>query len=211
MHRPPILYESSVARGSQPDSFTQYLFDLIGMGTHGLRGRLRIKDETLLLYAGLIAQQPHSALALRSIIRDYFSAPVEVDQCLGCWYELEDGDRCYLSKELERNQLGVGAFIGAEVWNQQARFRIRIGPLSFDRFRDFLPDRSTMSELMELTRFIVGDSMAFDVQLFLRGPDVPRCRLSDEGVDAPRLGWMAWLKTEQFQTDAGDAVFTHTN
>jgi len=210
-HRPPVLYESSFIRGRQPDSFTQSLFDLIGMGTDGLRGRLRIKDENLLLYAGLIAQRPHSASALRGIIRDFFAIPVEIDQCLGNWYELEDQDRCYLSEELERNQLGEGAFIGDEVWNQQARFRIRLGPLPFERFRDFLPDRSAMDELVELTKYLVGESMAFDVQLFLRAEEVPGCRLIDEGKNAPRLGWMSWLKTEEFGTDAGDAVFTYVN
>lgn len=209
--RPPVLYESSFVRGAQPDPFTQYLFDLIGMGTAGLRGRLRMNDESLLRYAGLIAQRPHSATALRGILRDFFAVPVGIDQCVGGWYELENADRCYLSGELERNQLGEGAFIGAEVWNQQARFRIRVGPLSFQQFRDFLPDRSTMAQLVELTRYVVGHSMAFDVQLVLRSADVPSCRLGDEGLNAPRLGWMGWLKTEEFRTDAGDAVFTYVN
>src|SRR5271169_3940964 len=208
-HRPPVLYESSFMRGPQPDPFTQSLFDLIGMGTEGLRGRLRTNDESLLLYAGLIAQRPHSATALRGILRDFFSVPVEIVQCVGSWYELEDADRCYLSGELERNQLGEGAFIGAEVWNQQARFRIRVGPLSLQQFRDLLPDRPTMSQLVELTRYVVGHSMAFDVQLVLQGADVPGCCLSDEGLNAPRLGWMGWLKTEEFGTDTDEPVFTY--
>jgi type VI secretion system protein ImpH len=210
-HRPPVLYESSFMRASRPDPFTQHLFDLIGMGTEGLRGRLRTNDESLLLYAGLIAQRPHSATALRGILRDFFSVPVEIVQCVGSWYELEDADRCYLSGEQERNQLGEGAFIGAEVWNQQARFRIRVGPLSLQQFRDFLPDRPTMAQLVELTRYFVGDSMAFDVQLVLKGADVPGCCLSDEGLNAPRLGWMGWLKTEEFRTDTDDPVFTYVN
>jgi len=210
-HHPPVLYESSAIRDSRPDHFTQSLFDLIGMGTEGLRGRLRTNDEGLLLYAGLIAQRPQSASALRGILRDYFSVPVEIDQCIGSWYELEDLDRSYLTSELERNQLGVGAFIGTEVWNQQARFRIRVGPINIDQFRDFLPDRATMAELVELTQYLVGHSMAFDVQLVLQAPDVPWCCLGDEGMNAPRLGWISWLKTEEFRSDAADALFTYVN
>ena len=53
--------------------------------------------------------------------------------------------------------------------------------------------------------------MAFNVQLILRAADVPYCRLDDESTDAPRLGEMAWLKTREFLTDAGDAVFTFVN
>jgi len=210
-HRPPVLYELSAARNQQPDPITHSLFDIVGMGTSGLRGRMRIQDESLLLYAGLIAQRPHSATALRGILRDYFSVPVEIDQCVGDWYELEEADRCYLSAELERNQLEVGAFLGDAVWNQQGRFRIRVGPLDFDHFRDFLPDGRAMAKLVELTRYLAGQAMAFDVQVFLRAGEVPDCRLSDEGVDAPRLGWMGWLKTGAFEKDAGDAVFAWVN
>jgi type VI secretion system protein ImpH len=209
-HRPPVLYEQA-AGGPQPDRFTQNLFDLIGMGTHGLRGRMDLNDESLLRYAGLIAQRPDSASALRGILRDYFSVPVEIDQCLGSWYDLEDSDRCYLSAELERNQLGVGAFIGDQVWDQQARFRVRVGPIGLERFIDLLPGGRTMVRFVEITRYLVGQALAFDAQIFLRAAEVPYCRLSDEGFDAPRLGWMAWLKTEDFQADAGDAVFTWAN
>ena len=210
-HHPPILYEQGAASGRQPDRFTQNLFDLIGMGTLGLRGRMGLRDEGLLRYAGLIAQRPHSASAVRGILRDYFSVPVEIDQCLGSWYDLEDSDRSYLSAELEHNQLGVGAFIGEQVWDQQARFRIRVGPVSLERFIEFLPGSLTMARFIELARFLVGQALAFDVQIFLRAAEVPYCRLSDEGLDAPRLGWIGWLKTEEFQADAGDAVFTWVN
>jgi len=210
-HRPQVLYELSAAMGRGPDPFTQNLFDLIGMGTGGLRGRMLVKDESLLLYAGLIAQRPHSAAALRGILRDYFSVAVEIDQCLGSWYRLEEADRCYLSSELERNQLGEGAFLGEEVWNQQSRFRIRLGPVDLRKFVDFLPDGPAMARLVELTRFIAGNAMVFDVQVFLRAAEVPECRLDDEGFDAARLGWMGWLKTDAFATDAGDAVSAWVN
>src|SRR5262245_9068353 len=210
-HQAPILYEIAAARSERLDPFTHCLFDFIGMGTAALRGRMQVKDESLLLYAGLIAQRPHSATALRGVLSDYFCASVEVDQCLGSWYVLEDGDRCYLSDELERTQLGEGAFIGDEVWDQQARFRIRLGPVGLKRFTEFLPGNPAMTKLVELTTFITGRPMIFDVQVFLRAAEVPYCRLDDDGADAPRLGLMGWLKTAEFLSDAGDAVSTWVN
>jgi type VI secretion system protein ImpH len=210
-HHPPVLYELSVARDRWPDTFTHSLFDLIGMGTEGLRGRMRVNDESLLLYAGLIAQRPHSASALRGILRDYFSVPVEIDQCIGDWYQLEEPDRCHLSEEMERNQLGEGSFLGEEVWNQQGRFRVRVGPLGLEDFLEFLPDGPVMAKLVEWTRYLVGQAMAFEVQLFLRAGEVPYCRLTDEDADSPRLGWIGWLKTGEFIADADDAVFEWVN
>jgi type VI secretion system protein ImpH len=210
-HQPPVLYELAAAWDQQPDAFTHSLYDLMGMGTRGLRGRMLMHDESLALYAGLIAQRPHSASALRGILRDYFTMPVEIDQWLGEWFRLEEADRCYLWPELERNQLGEGAVLGDEAWNQQARFRIRVGPLGLEQFLEFLPDGRAMATLVELTQFLVGQAQAFDVQVFLRAAEVPYCRLDDEAADAPRLGWMGWLKTGEFVTDAGDAVFGWVN
>ena len=210
-HRPPVLFELSAARAQAPDAFTHSLYDLIGMGTQGLERRMRVRDESLLWYAGLVAQKPHSASALRGILRDYFGVPVEIEQCIGDWYDLEEADRSYLSPELERNQLGEGAFLGDQVWNQQGRFRIRVGPLKLNRFLEFLPKGQAMAKLVELTRYLVGVALAFDVQVLLRATEVPCCRLDDEGIDAPRLGEMAWLKTREFRTDADDAVFAWVN
>jgi len=210
-HRPPVLFELGAARAQEPDAFTHSVYDLIGMGTAGLRKRMRVRDESLLWYAGLIAQKPHSASALRGILRDYFGVPVEIEQCIGDWYDLEEADRSYLSPDLERNQLGEGAFLGDQVWNQQGRFRIRVGPLTLDRFLEFLPNGRAMAKLVELTRYLVGQALAFEVQVLLRASEVPYCRLDDGGMDAPRLGEMAWLKTREFLSDADDAVFAWVN
>ena len=68
-----------------------------------------------------------------------------------------------------------------------------------------------MPELVDLTRFLLGEAVAFEVQLILRAPEVPYCRLDDEGFDAPRLGWMGWLKTSEFLADAADAQFDWVN
>jgi type VI secretion system protein ImpH len=105
------------------------------------------------------------------------------------------------------NQLGFGAIAGDAVWNQQALFRVKIGPVGIDRFIDFLPSGKAFREAVELTRFFVGDTLEFEVQVVLAAAEVPLCRLTDETADAPRLGWLGWLKTEEFRQDAKDALF----
>jgi type VI secretion system protein ImpH len=209
-HRPAIIHETAARNKRLPDPFTHSILDFIGLGADTMRGQMQIPDESLLPYAGLIAQRPHSVSALRAILRNYFGVPVEIEQCLGDWYDLSEADRSYLSPELERNQLGVGAFLGDKVWNQQDRFRIRVGPLKRSRFQEFLPDGKTLSELIELTRFLVGQALAFDVQVILEKDEVPDCQLLEKGDKAPRLGWMAWLKTKakEFPAHATDAIFS---
>jgi type VI secretion system protein ImpH len=206
-HHFVIGYERSVRAGARDDRFTQYLFDLIGMGTPGLRGRLGIRDHALLRYAGLITQRPHSASALGGMLRDYFDLPIEIEQFQGKWFPLDEPSLSFLEHEGLHNKLGSGAIAGDAVWNQQARFRVQVGPIGLERFIDFLPDGKAFAELVELTRYFVGLALEFDIQLVLRAPEVPWYALTDESVDAPRLGWLGWLKTEEFREDARDAVF----
>jgi type VI secretion system protein ImpH len=212
-HHFVIGYERSARAAVQDESFphddkfTQYLFDLIGMGTPALRRRLGVRDQALLRYAGLIAQRPHSASALGGMLRDYFDLPVEIEQVQGKWFPLDKSNLSFLQQEGVQTQLGVGAIAGDAVWNQQARFRIQVGPISLERFIDFLPDGHAFAELIELARYFVGLAFEFDVQLILRARDVPWCRLTDESADAPRLGWLGWLKTAEFGEHASEAVF----
>jgi type VI secretion system protein ImpH len=64
---------------------------------------------------------------------------------------------------------------------------------------------------VELTTYLVGPAMAFEVQVVLRAKEVPYARLADDGEDAPRLGWIGWLKTAEFEAPADDAVSRWVN
>ena len=189
------------------DPFSLYLFDLIGMGTGGLRGRLEVDDEALLFYAGLLAQHPRSVSALEGLLRDYFGVGVQVVQFMGEWLPLSPENRSRLHAGDVNTALGVSTIAGNRVWDQQAKFRVRVGPLTYAGFCAFLPSGSAFRPLVELIRFSAGQEYDFDVQLILKAPEVPRCRLGDVGASAPRLGWSTWLKTAEFADDAEDAIF----
>ena len=202
-----VAFERAVSRREQGDRFSQYLFDLIGMGTQGLRGRLEVEDETLLFYDGLLAQHPRSASALTSLLADYFTVPVDVIQFVGQWLPLSESNRSRLGPRPANNTLGLNAVAGGRVWDQQAEFVVRVGPLTHSEFSQFLPLSQAFQQLVGLVRFYAGQEFDFDVQLILRAAEVPGCRLGATGEFAPRLGWSTWLKTGEFAHDAADAVF----
>jgi type VI secretion system protein ImpH len=206
-YRFPIGYERAVAQQRDDDDFSLNIFDLIGMGTKGMRGRLDVGDEALLFYAGLLGQRPHSASALRGILRDFFEIPVEVRQFIGQWLHLSKENRTSLGGEAN-NSLGVNTIAGNRVWDQQARFRLCLGPLTFREFSRFLPASPTFRLLVQFARYIAGQEYDFDVQLILKADEVPKSQLGATGERAPRLGWTTWLKTKDFTRDAEDAVFT---
>jgi type VI secretion system protein ImpH len=188
---------------------TEHLLDVVGVGIAGFRGRLPVSDQVLAFYAGLLAPQQRSAGALEGILADYFDVPVAIEQFVGGWYPLAIDTQCALGDERdESSQLGLGAVVGDAVWDQQARVRIRIGPLSRARYTDFLPGGEAYRVLQALTAFFSDDRFDFEVQLVLARGEVPACVLEDsDGAGLP-LGWSTWVSTQPFARDADETILT---
>lgn len=201
-YRFAIAYE----RG-EPDRFSRYLLDLLGLGTPGLQDRQAVPDDVLLFYAGLLGQKPRSAKALELLLSDYFDVPVEVEQFVGAWYRLDPPSQCCLNEQpTESVQLGSGAVVGDEIWSHQSRVRIKLGPLSLSQYLDFLPTGSAYEPFRALTRFFSNDEFEFDLQLILKRDEVPECLPGRDDEAAPRLGWVSWLKSVSMSRDPEDTV-----
>jgi type VI secretion system protein ImpH len=95
----------------------------------------------------------------------------------------------------------------------QSKIRVRLGPLDYTEFVEFLPDRTAASQrkaiflLMHLVRLYAGPELDFDVQLLLKADGVPLCRLVESEGIGPRLGWNTWLCSLPRSANAEDAVF----
>ena len=203
-HRFPVTYQLH-----EDDLFTHHLLDLIGMGTPGLQNRQPVPDEALLHFTGLLGKQSRSAAALEAILAGYFEVPVEVEQFTGAWYRLDPGAQCCMDDDdCESQQLGQGAVIGDEIWNQQSRIRVKLGPLSLDRYRDFLPEGNSFEPLRSMTKFFCNDEFDFEVQLILKRDDVPRCDIGSENAGAPQLGWITWLKSVPLGRDPEETILS---
>ncbi len=203
-YRFPVAYE----RASGEEQFTVSLFALIDMGTRGLRNRMNLPDEGLLCYGGLIAQRPHSASAIASVVGDYFGATATIEQFSGQWLKLDAGSVSRLGTS--NNTLGSSAVAGARVWDCQSKFRVRVGPLGYQQFTDFLPPGSAYKPLMDLIRLLAGPEFDFDVQLVLQADEVPGSRTATREANKSMLGWNSWLKTRALSSDDEQVVLTNT-
>lgn len=201
-YRALVAYE----RGER-DRATQALLSLIGLGTPGLPDRQSVRDDAMLYYSGLLAQKPVSAAAICQVLSDYFDVPVEVVQFTGAWYQLDIPTQCqFEDADSVSEQLGFGAVVGDEVWNQQSRARLRVGPLTLERYRDFLPSGTAYEPLRTLARFMANDQLDFEVQLILRREEVPACALGAEEGPPPELGWITWIKSAPLPADLDDTI-----
>ena len=193
----------------EEDRFTEYLFDIVGMGTRGLRDRMGMPDEGLLLYGGLISQRPHSSVAVAAILGDRFDAPAALEQFTGQWLRIEDDSITQLGEA--NSVLGLSAIVGTRVWDVQSKFRIRFGALTLQQFTGLIPAGANFEPMTKLARFLVGTEFDFDVQLVLKAEEVPDLVLTTRAKRRPMLGWTTWLKTQDFTQDDSQVVLSVNN
>lgn len=197
-YRFPVGYENGNS------DFTAFLYDIVGLGTAGLRGRSAIADEALLPYAGLIAQKPHNANAFENIISDQFGVTAKIEQFCGQWLELGSDDVSRLGAK--NSDLGQSSIVGSKVWSQQSKFRLRIGPLNFAKFQAFLPSGTANKPLRSIVKFFAGHEFDYDVQLVLAAKEVPATILTTRAQRRPMLGWTSYLKSRPFGSDDSQLV-----
>jgi type VI secretion system protein ImpH len=178
---------------------------IVGLNAPGLEHRLAISDTALLFYSGLIGPSQRSAIGLEQLLADYFELPVRVEQFSGGWFELSPESFLRLGEDdAPAAQLGVGAVVGTAIWNEQARVRVRVGPLALGDFERFLPTGVAFGEMEELVRFYSDGAVDFDLQLVLQRDDVPPTVLG-ETASLP-LGWGSWLCTRAASSDKDQVI-----
>jgi type VI secretion system protein ImpH len=191
------------------DRVHDHLLDIIGMGLEGQRGLLPVHDDVLVFYTGLLAQQPRGAVALEQLIEDFFDVPVSIEQFVGGWYPVAPDDQCAVGEEADfSTQLGRGVVVGDEVWDQQVRVRVHLGPLTRAQYDRFLPNGAAHEKLRALLKLYSHDQFDWEIKLILKRADVPGCVLGADGDSPQRLGWSTWIRTGDFPRDAGDTVLS---
>jgi len=183
----------AVFRSDGSDNISLVVRGLLGLGTAALDEFLRIHPVRLFRYAGLFSQRPRSAAGLIGLLRDYFEGvDFDVQQCVGRWLRIQPGDRnaCGLSK----CTLGQDLLLGERIFDRSGKFRVKVGPVGLERYLEFLPPGRAAGELRSLVEFYCGDPLEFDIQVTLRGEEVPDTPLGERGL-LGRLSWTSWLKS----------------
>ena len=182
------------------------MLSLAGLRTPATRERAPFAGEALLFYAGLFAARHRGAAGLEDLLKGYFGESVEIVQFVGRWLSLGPGDRSRLGAQGVNNQLRVNISVGSRVWDEQGKFRVRVGPLTFERYAEFQPGQPAFQALVKMTRLYIGPEYEFDVQLVLRAQDVPVCRLGAAPAGA-RLRRTSWLMSRPASHDVDNIIF----
>ncbi len=199
-----------VAESGGEDALRDHLLDLAGVGLEPVKKSLRLPENAVAYYAGLLGMNPPGAVALEQLLHDYFEVPVEVEQFVGGWSRIRGNDITMLDDgdTALGGALGGGAIAGDEIWDAQAGVRIRLGPLTREQFDAFLPTGSSHETLRALTRLASRGQVQASAQLILAHDEVPGLVLGGEREAAQRMGWTTWIRSRTFDRDADETTFS---
>jgi type VI secretion system protein ImpH len=215
-HRMMSLFYRAWAVGQPAPSFdrdddpmARKVAAISGYHADSLLGRDALPDLARLYYSGFYAQSSRSPEGLVAIVQSFFDVPVEIEEFIGSWLVLEPDDRWQLGKG---GGLGQSSNLGEKVWTRADKFRLRIGPVGREQYERLLPGGESLDRLRAAVRNYMGDALDWDVNLILKGDEVPRAALDG----TTRLGMTSWLLSrkdwDDYDEDRPDVtdLYLHT-
>lgn len=183
---------------------------VVGLATPHQAGRLGLPLETLLFHAGNLAARSRSAARLQAMLEEETGFTVHIEEFAGGWLRLPKTEQTRLAgggrgrgATGQHAALGQGAVAGAETWDSQARFTIRLGPVALAEFEALLPGTPRHGRILSLARLFTGLDTDFAINPVLAAAAIPPLALGQG-----RLGWSSWLTTPRpRRRDGGEAHF----
>jgi type VI secretion system protein ImpH len=182
---------------SPVESFERKISALTGHYENGLRDRDAMPELAKRHFAGHLAPVPRHPEGLVSMVSTFVNAPVELQEFVGEWLNLEADDCWSLGSA---TGLGLGTSIGTQVFSHAAKFRLKIGPMRLSDFKRLMPGQILLKLVEDVVRNYVGDTYDWDMNLVLAKDEVPKSQL---GADTA-LGHTSWLGVRTEDSDADD-------
>lgn len=180
-----------------------YLSALMGLGQPELAAQVPLPQRAWLGLAGLLTNCRKSASTVTHVLSLFLSVPVKLEQNVGAWQTIEADDRIALG--LNNHRLGQQTLVGRRVWDQQARVRLIVSPLSYERFCLLLPPNAAsgaapyFNGFLSLLRLLLDRLCDCEVHLQALTGTIPPSKLTAlprpqaDGYWGLRLGQTAWL------------------
>ena len=143
----------------------------------------------LLRYIGLFSQRPRSTEGLKTLLGDALEYSVDITSCVLRKARIPEDQLLRLG--LSGGVLGEDCVLGRELDDRMGRFRIEIGPLNSDQYREFFPGSKTYNRLVLLTELYLQDPLEYEVEVFMHEQQAQTVCLGNDRWS--RLGIDTWL------------------
>jgi type VI secretion system protein ImpH len=186
-----------IAQQDRPaeDRFIAYVGSAIGVGTPPYRGVDSLSDFAKMEFAGLIAPKAKSASRLRRMIAGLFDVKVEIDEFVGSWLAMDEGERSRLGAA--GSSLGRDCIVGSTVFSVLDKFRIRVFVEDFEQYGRFLPGAELSRQVADAVFLQLGDEFDWDMELAIPAGEARPVRLGEGAT----LGWTSWMSPNWSRTD----------
>jgi len=191
LHRSWRKYRYSIRfRPNAEDYFSQYVYSLIGMNDHNLRGETPLPWSRMLTYIGMIATRSRAPSMVSGIIAHCFDLQqVEIRQWVERYVDIPNIQQNKLAAA--NITLGHDFSIGERVLTINSKFIVSIKKLTQEGYRDFLPSGKRFAQLASLLAFLLRDQLSYDLELGLMEDEVPPFTLHEKS--GSHLGWTTFL------------------
>jgi type VI secretion system protein ImpH len=194
--------EHMAGGAGEPDRFRPLLLALAGCPPgRPADAPQPVPDGLIAHFAGMLQQRPRSGLVLARVLSDYFGVDVALEEAVGYWDRLQDGEQAALGVNAE---LGENVLLGPRSWRPDLRARLRIGPLDAGAFAHFLPSGAGSAALRAILRSFAEPTVGFEVQLVLRAQEVRPVQLAGPARAPARLGRDSFLVGASGRADRAD-------
>ncbi len=170
-------------------TFAEWIASTFGCGLPEMDSLDAVPTLHRLPFAGHLACQTRHASGLQGLLSDYFDMPVEVGSFAGQWIDIPEEQRCRVGESRETGLLGRTCVVGSKIWDRQMKCTLRLGPMAYAQYEQFLPGSVCHKRLHAWLAFYTRGELYWEAAIVLRKEDVPKTKLGSTG----RLGYTAWL------------------
>ncbi len=160
----------------------------------------RMPNRLKRFFAGHLASEVKHPEALLDILKSILTMPVYLEEFVGRWLVIEDGDLLRIHSLLPSQRLGRQATLGRRTWQKINKFRLRIGPLSMQQYLSLLPGGGLLEKVVSAVDSYIGGELDWDMNLVLARGEATPTRPGKFG----QLGWTSWLVQGPVNADLDD-------
>ena len=143
----------------------------------------------ILRYIGLFSQRPRSAKGLQILLGDALGFEVDIISCVLRKARVPEDQLLRLG--ISGGVLGRDCILGRELDDRMGKFRIKVGPLNAEEYRDFFPGSSSYNRLVFLTDIYLQDPLEYEIEIYMQEQQAATVCLGGERWS--RLGMDTWL------------------
>jgi type VI secretion system protein ImpH len=171
------------------NSYCKYLSSMIGQNYGQTNDYSDLPINAKLYYCGHLMNMTKSAESLRGILLSFFKIPVNIKEFVTQWIEIPKESKMIINNKNEI-QLGKNSFVGEKVFSKTAKYKVVMGPMKLDKYKELLPNSKWHKYLIAWIKLCSPSELNCDVQLLLMKNQVP---LMKSGA---RLGYSSWVHSK---------------